>query len=502
MPVFCRNPRQVAAHFVSVRQALQCNPGPSAVHDDSSLRKTQMPPRLPCDRRQFLSLGLALCCGTGRSDGTRALAAGQPGETPRAKPTLGPGPGSGQILPIAPRDGTELQAALWRQAETGHTLQLPPQATLTLTPREERLGPHRELSRHPLLIPPGVRLDLNGATLLLEFTANSYGVRLSNDSALRNGIIKVVRSEGKGLQACWHSGVSIGAAYGDGGTPDRPGVFSTVSQWGVEDLVIEQPFPAAAMQLMSEACRGVIRRVTIADSAKALLGVGLDWGSVGPITSEDQKIAPMRRLWERGEIYSTHPHDIALEEVRVGRLGRCQDGNDAGIRCSACHDITIRDLRVEAAGVALALFGGDLGYEFARHDLRDRAHQGYDVDGVRIGRAEIFGLVLNGLADNVWRARENHGYEPVRDPCRPGLDQPRLRNIDLRGAGGKSQGVYAVAVTDAHLDRIQIRRFETGVHPEDWVDGLRLTGAVLAENTHHARIEGVRSPAQRVEITP
>ncbi|MFN7769352.1 MAG: hypothetical protein ACK5UC_19305 [Planctomycetaceae bacterium] len=447
------------------------------------------------DRRQFLAMGLALWSGS------QGQAFCQPGESARSQPVLGPGPGSGRVLKIAPRDGAELQSTLWRQAETGNTLQLPAGANLILTPREERVGPHQEISRHPLLIPPGVRLDLNGATLQLELTVNCYGVRLSNDSALRNGTIQVVRSQGKGLQACWHSGVSIGAAYGDGGTPDQPGVFSTVAQWGVEDLVIEQPFPAAAMQLMSEACRGVIRRVTIADSPRALLGVGLDWGSVGPITSEDREIARMRGLWERGEIYSTHPHDIRIEAVRVGNLGRCQDGNDAGIRCSACDHITIRDLRVESAAAALAIFGGDLGYEFAREDSRDRAHQGYDVDGVRIDRAGIFGLVLNGLADNVWRARENHGYEPVRDPCRPGLDQPQLRNIDLRGVGGKSQGVYAVAVTDAHLDRIQIRGFETGVHPEDWVDGLQLTRAVLEDNQHAARIEGVRSPAQRVEIT-
>jgi len=123
------------------------------------------------------------------------------------------------------------------------------------------------------------------------------------------------------------------------------------------------------------------------------------------------------------------------------------------------------------------------------------------VDGVRIERAGIFGLVLNGLADNVWRAREHHGYEPVRDPSRPGLDRPLLRNLSLQGAGGKSQGVYAVSVTDARLDHVTIRDFETGVHPEDWVDGLTLTHAHLQDNTHDARIEGVRSPARRVSIT-
>ncbi len=97
---------------------------------------------------------------------------------------------------------------------------------------------------------------------------------------------------------------------------------------------------------MSEACHGTILNVTVLDSSKALLGIGMDWGSVGPITSEDQRIADMRRLWEQGQIYSTHPHDILIENLRVGRLTRNMDGNDAGVRCSACHNITIRNVQL------------------------------------------------------------------------------------------------------------------------------------------------------------
>jgi hypothetical protein len=85
-----------------------------------------------------------------------------------------------------------------------------------------------EKSVHPLLIPAGVHLDLQGSTLQLDCRFNSYGVRLSNDSSISNGSVKVVRSEGKGSQACWHSGISIGAAYDDAGTPEKPGRFSTV----------------------------------------------------------------------------------------------------------------------------------------------------------------------------------------------------------------------------------------------------------------------------------
>ena len=141
------------------------------------------------DRRQFLAMGLALWSGT------QGKAFCQPGESARSQPVLGPGPGSGRVLKIAPRDGAELQSTLWRQAETGNTLQLPAGANLILTPREERVGPHQEISRHPLLIPPGVRLDLNGATLQLELTVNCYGVRLSNDSALRKAQLNVELKE-------------------------------------------------------------------------------------------------------------------------------------------------------------------------------------------------------------------------------------------------------------------------------------------------------------------
>src|SRR6185437_14782477 len=144
--------------------------------------------------------------------------------------------------------------------------------------------------------PQGVELDLNGGTLLLGLRSNSYGVRLSARSAIRNGTIRIVRSSGKGSQAIWHSAVSVGAAYGDGGTVARPGHFSTVGDWRIEDMTIEQPFEAACIQLMSEAHHGVIRNIRILDSPKALLGIGLDWGTVGPVATADELVPQMRKL--------------------------------------------------------------------------------------------------------------------------------------------------------------------------------------------------------------
>lgn len=396
--------------------------------------------------------------------------------------------------------GGSLQALLNRHAGSGAELRLKSPRPIPCLVQEQIID--GEKSIHPLLLPPGVHLDLQGATLQLDFRSNSYGVRLSNDSSIRNGTIQVVESQGKGLQACWHCGISIGAAYGDGGTPGNPSRFSTVRNWQIENITIDQPFETSAIQLMSEACHGVIRGVRILDSAKCLIGVGMDWGSVGPITSEDAKLPQMRQLWEAGKIYSTHPHDVLVENLRVGRLTRNVDGNDAGARCSACHNITLRDIHVAEAATAVAIFGGDLGYEFAREDQRPFAHTGYHIEDVRIDKALLYGLVLNGSADNIYRATRSHGYQAVRDPVHPGLDRPVLRKLTLQGGGERPnrQGVYAVAVTDGRLEDFAISNFDIGVHVEDWVRGLRFQNTRFAENQKDTQIEGATEPATGVEF--
>ena len=60
------------------------------------------------------------------------------------------------------------------------------------------------------------------------------------------------------------------------------------------------------------------------------------------------------------------------------------DSNYAGVACSGCHHITIKNLEVESAMAAVALFGGDFGFEFSPDDQRSVAHTGYVVDGVKI----------------------------------------------------------------------------------------------------------------------
>jgi hypothetical protein len=438
-------------------------------------------------RRQFLSQATAGAAATILLPSIAALARA-------ADPPADEKP----IRSISVASGDELQQALDKQAARGGGIvRLSRESVVTCQVLQQAVAD--ETSIHALLVPAGVELDLNGGTLLLELRSNSYGVRLSSGSAIRGGTIRVVQSEGKGSQAIWHSAVSVGAAYGDGGTVAGPGHFSSVGNWRIEDLVIDQPFEAACIQLMSEAHHGVIRNIRILDSDKALLGVGLDWGTVGPVSTADELVPQMRKLWEQQEISSTHPHHVLIERIKVGKLGRSVDGNDAGVRCSGCHHITIKDLEIESAMSAVALFGGDFGFEFAPDDERREAHVGYLVDGVKIAEARRYGIVINGAEDNVYRSTLKFGYQPLRDPVHPGLDRPIIRNAVLRGTGAPhSRGVYAAATTGATFEHVDVEGFEIGVAVNDWVRSLTFRDGRIANNAKNISLEGSSDPPRDV----
>lgn len=402
-----------------------------------------------------------------------------------------------QPVDIEARDGTSLQKLMNLYAGKGATLRISEPTTLTCEVQEH--GIEGEISRHALLIPVGVHLDLNKSTLNLDLRQNSHGVRLSNRSSIRNGTIRIVRSENKGSQAAWHSGISVGAPYDDGGTPEKPGYFSKVSHWTIEDITIDQPFPTAAIQLMSEACHGVIRRVQILDSPKALLGIGMDWGCVGKANSADDQIPRMRELWEANQLYTTHPHDILVEDVQVGHLTRNVDGNDAGVRCSACYNIRIRNVHVKSAAAAVAIFGGDCGFEFAPKELRPLAHTGYSVEGVVIEEAFQCGIILNGLADNVFRSGQKYGYQMLLDPTQPGLNHVNVSDCQLTGSRAPgSLGAFITAVSEVQFRNVTLQNFKTGVRIKDWVDDLKFQNCDLSQNDQTRSIAGTQSEPRGV----
>ena len=222
----------------------------------------------------------------------------------------------------------------------------------------------------------------------------------------------------------------------------------------------------------------------------------MDWGCVGKMTTADATIPHMRELWERNEIYTTHPHDILIEDIKIGNHTRNIDGNDAGIRCSACYNIEVRNVHVASAASALAVFGGDCGFEFAPKELRPLAHTGYIVDRLVIDKAFRYGIVLNGIADNVYRSTQTHGYQTLIDPTQPGLNGVRIANSQFNGTGTPdSQGMFITAVSHVEVRDVVLKDFSIGVRIKDWVDHLHFKNTDLSHNLQPQSIfSSIREP--------
>ena len=111
--------------------------------------------------------------------------------------------------------------------------------------------------------------------------------------------------------------------------------------------------------------------------------------------------------------------------------------------------------------------------------------------------------MLNGNAGNIWRSRRNHGYDSVRDPVHPGLDKTVLRKIELRAGGMPgAPGIYAVALSGATLDKVDLSGFDIGVHVEDCVRGMRFRECRISGNKQNTRIEGATEPPVDVVFEP
>ena len=358
----------------------------------------------------------------------------------------------------APPTCEVLQADLLTlSSKGGGTYQFVPGHVVECTQRSQLYK--GSVSKHGLLIPEDVVLDLNSGRVDLRLTEQSYGVRLAWRATIMNGEVRVVESIGAGSQSIWHSAVSVGAANGDGGTADVPSYFSEIGNWNMINLRINQPFAHSGIQVMSEAHHGVIDGVRIASSTQATIGIGLDWGDVGNFHSNEKMLTAMRTLWEHGYVYTTHPHDITIQNIAVENLTRNANDDSAAIRTSATHNITIRNVMVAEAGSGIVLRAGDVGYEFARTADRQHAHQGLVVENFAIYNAHRKGVFLDGYADNFDRASRLYGCEQLQNPAPSRLQSPQVRSGYIRGHFGAEAGVYMKYVTAALIEGIDSQEF-------------------------------------------
>ncbi|HEU5067781.1 MAG TPA: hypothetical protein VFT61_06315 [Sphingomicrobium sp.] len=335
-----------------------------------------------------------------------------------------------------------------------------------------------------------VTLDLNGGTLELHLSdPNSVGVRLRSNAALANGHV-VVQSLGRpGTQAAIHAPVVVGPLYGEGGGPGRLSPDENVHGWTIRNLILssdknvplsgDEGVGAVAIQVLGGCHDGLIENIVVPDSPFMSGAVHLDWGTIGQIHSS--QIALNRETFDGGKGYTSHPHNITVRGIRIGRLSRPLGalGGTFGIRLSGVHDIKVSDVTVRSATEA-ALFhtAGDLGFEFALPDARERRCQGIRVRDVIVDDAQTGYLIWsNSFADNVARAVAA-GYRPLLDP---------IHNTDIefeRVAGSTSnaaRAAYGVRIDHQRGGRIVDCRavgFKSGFFIDEQVYDVELVRPV------------------------
>ncbi len=400
-------------------------------------------------------------------------------------------------------DCESLQVAMnIRMAQGGGSVTVPAGMRIRCGSYENPIEPSPLQTKQSLLVREGVTLDLNGSTIEIAPTETGHGIRLSSHSGVKNGTVRVVSYINTSSQSIFNSGISVGAAYSEGGTVVNPSYFSSITDWRIENMTVDQPFERSAIQIMSGSNHGVITNVTILDSTNAVIGIGFDWGSVGPITTADNAIQQMRDLFEQGMIYSTHPHDILIDGVHIGNLGSDGDDDRAGIRTAGCYNFTMRNITVASARTGIAVRPGDLGFEFALMADRVLAHENYSLSNFTLSNIRGKGLILDGLSDNIWRAGLNYGYDPLIDPTYPGIKGALIKDGTFRGTGAvDSSGIYSFANSGCVFENLDIQGFEVGMRLRHWINGTTFMSGTIAHNRSWGGVIGISGPEPGVTQT-
>lgn len=341
------------------------------------------------------------------------------------------------------------------------------------------------------IVKAGVILDMNRSTFNATLSGSTdYGVRLGNNSHIKNGTINVTSSGSPGTSFIYHACISIGETNGGGGTVASPSTYSTVHGWSVENMTLGTTRTRCPVIVgMGDIYNGVIRNITIPDSATCS-GINLDWSDIG--TGVDSNDVPATRTaFDAGNCYTTHPHNILIENVSAGNLSVAASG-DVGsniVRLSGCYGIKVRNISAE--NVTLTGFrhvGGDLGFEFAPANIKHLACKGNTLDGMHLlnmqANGTAFGCYIDTFADNVHTAIYEDSYTNLLDPRMHGA--VKVSNCSIIGPNGDTQyGIRIIQARGVTVENSNIRRWTFGVYIDEYTKDISIVDCDSSGNRQH-----------------
>lgn len=335
-----------------------------------------------------------------------------------------------------------------------------------------------------LVLKTGVTLWMNGATISFECNGAVYGLRLLSNTRIEGpGTLAVTESEDSGSQAIYHSPISIGAAYGENGTPAAPSIYEGVNNIRVRGISLSSVREiASAFAVMGGAYNVTLEQITVPDSSTLAYGFSADWGTLGEIASND--VVGSRTIFDAGTGYTTHPHHFVLRDWKIGALTY---STTYGVRLSGVHDFLIENIDVDSTTFSGFFHtAGDLGYEFAPVAVKPFRHRNVIVKKFTVHDANnSWGAYMDCWADNITAAISGSGYSPLI----PAVSEYNLVLEDFftMSDGGASviDGIRVLQAIGTTLKNCTAIGHLQGILIDEGADNTKIIGGIAIENRNH-----------------
>lgn len=274
-----------------------------------------------------------------------------------------------------------------------------------------------------LVFKPNVTTYFNGSRINFECVGgNLYGGRaMSNTRFYGPGTMATTVSTSSSAQSIWHSPLSVGYAYGDGGTVASPSVYEGTANIIIEGLTFTtvRPVGATCIPIYGGQSHITVRRCIFPASSTTIVAAGADWAFLGVMSSSDINLS--RTNFNAGTAFTTHPNNLLFEGNSIGLYSNV---NSTPLRVSGVFNTTIRNNDVAQSG-ALGVYStpGDLGFEFAPAGLKSNASRNIVIEGNNIRDAQLgTGILVDVFPDNV--------YDAVTNPANPSYPYSPLIQYD------------------------------------------------------------------------
>jgi hypothetical protein len=275
----------------------------------------------------------------------------------------------------------------------------------------------------------------HGATINLECTGSVYGIRPLGRNKITGWNFRVPVSTGLGSsQSIYHSCISFGCAYGDGGTVASPSIYcapSDIEVWGNTFYSTQNSGNGTMLGGYGGGDNIHIHDNVFLDSNTIAIAIGFDWLPQGAIDESNLNATKAAYLATPRTAQTLHWTNVRIHDNRIGNMTMPATLSSTapnspvfgshGIRLSGVVSYDVRNNRIEQTTYCgVFITGGDLALEYANvASLRYLAFRNCFVSGnaVRVANSG-YGVYVECTADNIYRsatdpADPQYPYSPI-----------------------------------------------------------------------------------------